>query len=55
MIQESLIAVAMGFSIGAVCRWFDIPSPAPPRLVGALLVLAMTLGFLGADYALAVG
>ena len=49
---EILTAIAMGFGIGAVCRWFDIPLPAPPRLVGALLVLAMTLGFLGADWAL---
>ncbi|MEM7524712.1 MAG: DUF1427 family protein [Pseudomonadota bacterium] len=52
---DLLIAVAMGFGIGAVCRWFDIPLPAPPKLVGALLVLAMTLGFLGADYALTTG
>jgi len=46
------IAVAMGLGIGAVCRWFDIPLPAPPKLVGALLVLAMTLGFLGTDFVL---
>jgi XapX domain-containing protein len=31
--------------IGAGCRFFDIPSPAPPRLIGALLLVAMTLGF----------
>lgn len=48
-----LIAIAMGMSIGAVCRWFDIPLPAPPKLVGALLVLAMTLGFLWTDLAMA--
>jgi XapX domain-containing protein len=47
-----LIGLALGIAIGAACRWFDLPLPAPPRLVGALLVVAMTLGFLGADLAL---
>jgi XapX domain-containing protein len=43
----------MAFAIGAGCRWFDIPSPAPPKLVGALLVVAMTVGFLLTDHLLA--
>ncbi|MBO6755128.1 MAG: DUF1427 family protein [Roseibium sp.] len=51
--MEALIGIGLGFAIGAGCRWFDIPLPAPPRLVGALLVVAMTVGFLGADWALA--
>lgn len=46
--SELLSAVALGFAIGAGCRWFDLPLPAPPKLVGALLVVAMTLGFIGA-------
>jgi len=41
----ALIGVSVGFLIGAGCRYFDIPSPAPPRLIGALLLVAMTLGF----------
>ena len=45
---DLLVAIPMGLGIGAVCRWFDLPLPAPPKLVGALLVLSMTLGFLGA-------
>jgi len=40
------LGLLVGFLIGAACRWFDIPSPAPPRLVGALLVVAMTLGYI---------
>lgn len=47
---ESFLGIAMGLLIGAGCRWFDIPLPAPPKLVGALLVVAMTIGFLGTDY-----
>ncbi|MGP1255846.1 MAG: DUF1427 family protein [Kiloniellales bacterium] len=50
---SALIGLTLGFLIGAGCRWFDLPLPAPPRIVGALLVVAMTLGFLGADFALA--
>jgi XapX domain-containing protein len=47
------LGLVMAFGIGAFCRGFDIPSPAPPRLVGALLVVAMTVGFLLTDRLLA--
>ncbi|MGD1933550.1 MAG: DUF1427 family protein [Candidatus Phaeomarinobacter sp.] len=47
--MEAVLGLVLGFGIGAGCRWFDIPLPAPPKLVGALLVVAMTLGFAGAD------
>lgn len=49
----SIIGLVLGFMIGFGCRWFDLPLPAPPRIVGALLVVFMTLGFLGTDFALA--
>jgi XapX domain-containing protein len=42
------VGLVLGIVIGAGCRFFDIPSPAPPRLIGALLLLAMTLGFITA-------
>jgi XapX domain-containing protein len=41
----TLIGLSVGLLIGAGCRYLDIPSPAPPRLIGALLLVAMTLGF----------
>jgi XapX domain-containing protein len=47
--------VMMAFVIGAASRWFDIPSTAPPKVVGALLVVAMTVGFLVTDRLLASG
>lgn len=49
----AIVGLALVFLIGAGCRWFDLPVPAPPRITGALLVVFMTLGFLGADCALA--
>ena len=47
--MSNLIGIALGFAIGAACRWFDIPCPAPTRVVGALLVVATTAGFLVVD------
>jgi len=43
------IGLLLGLGIGAVCRLIGVPLPAPPVLVGALLVLAMTTGYLLVD------
>ena len=47
--MKNLIAVALALLIGAACRWFEIPVPAPPRFFGALLILAVTLGYVLTD------
>jgi XapX domain-containing protein len=39
------IGIVVGLAIGAACRLFDIPSPAPPRVIGAIILIAMTLGY----------
>jgi len=44
-----VIGLLLGVAIGALCRWAGIPSPAPPVLAGALLVVAMTLGYIATD------
>lgn len=46
---SALLGIALGLFIGFICRWFDLPLPAPPKLVGALLVVAMTLGFMAGN------
>lgn len=51
----SFVGLVLGLCVGAGCRFFDIPSPAPPRLIGACLLLAMTLGFVAADHVLQPG
>jgi XapX domain-containing protein len=51
----AIIGLLLGLIIGAGCRLFDIPSPAPPRLIGACLLLAMTVGFVTADHLLPPG
>lgn len=44
--EDFLTAAALGLTIGVACRWFDLPLPAPPKMVGALLVVSITLGFM---------
>jgi XapX domain-containing protein len=47
--MKTTIAFVLALLIGAGCRWFEIPVPSPPRLIGALLVLTMTVGYLATD------
>jgi XapX domain-containing protein len=49
-----IVGLLLGLAIGAGCRILNIPSPAPPKLSGALLVVAMTVGFIIADRVLPV-
>ena len=48
--MKSAIGLILAFAVGAGCRYFDIPVPSPPKLLGALLVVATTLGYLAADH-----
>ena len=43
--MKAALGILLGFALGFGCRYFGIPSPAPPVLFGALLVLAMTIGY----------
>jgi XapX domain-containing protein len=47
--MKIVISLILAFGIGVTCRLAGIPVPAPPAIVGALLVLAMTCGYLLAD------
>lgn len=51
---QLLTGIGLGFAIGGGCRWLDLPLPAPPKIVGALLVVAMTAGFVITDHILTV-
>jgi XapX domain-containing protein len=45
--------VLIGLLVGAGSRWGGIPVPSPPTLVGALLMMAMTVGYAFTDAFLA--
>ena len=40
----------LSFAIGVGCRLATIPLPTPPVLIGALIVLAMSAGYVVTDY-----
>jgi XapX domain-containing protein len=43
--RSFLTGVVLALGIGAFCRFAGLPLPAPPVFIGALLVVAMTLGY----------
>jgi len=43
------VALLVSFLIGAGCRYFNLPAPAPPKLLGVLLICAMTVGYVVTD------
>jgi XapX domain-containing protein len=47
--MKIVIGIVLSFLIGAGCRYFDIPAASPPVIPGALIVLAMTLGYTSMD------
>jgi XapX domain-containing protein len=44
-----IAGMILGLLIGVGCRWFDIPLPGPPKLVGALLIVSITVGYMATD------
>ncbi len=52
--MKPVIGLVVAFSLGFACRAFGIPSPAPPLILGALLVMTMTIGYMAVDLWMAV-
>jgi XapX domain-containing protein len=50
---KDVLSLLLAFGMGVSCRFFDIPVPAPPRLFGALLIIAITAGYLVMDAGMA--
>jgi XapX domain-containing protein len=50
MDSSALISLLLALGIGALCRRFDLPLPAPPNPLGALLVVLLTLGYLAGSW-----
>jgi len=47
--MKAVLGLLVALSIGVVCRLAALPLPAPPVIVGALLVVAMTTGYILID------
>ena len=47
--MKVLIAFIVAFGIGAASRWTGVPFLAPQAIVGALLIVAMSTGYVSAD------
>jgi XapX domain-containing protein len=46
--MKILLGFLLAFGIGAICRFAGIPSPAPNAILGSLLVVSMSLGYVTA-------
>ncbi len=44
------IGLLLAVCVGIGCRWFGIPLPGPPAIMGAAMAVAMATGYTAADY-----
>lgn len=47
--MKAVLGLVLAFALGFACRACGIPSPAPPMILGALLVMTMTIGYIAVD------
>jgi XapX domain-containing protein len=48
--MKILLGFLLAFGIGAICRFAKIPSPAPNAILGSLLVVSMSFGYVTAGH-----
>ncbi len=46
---KTVCGVALGVLVGVGCRFFDLPLPGPPAILGAFLAVAMATGYTVTD------
>jgi XapX domain-containing protein len=51
--MKIVLGVVVALCIGAGCRFFGIPLPGPPAILGAFLAVAMATGYTVTDKILA--
>jgi len=44
------IGLLLAVCVGIGCRWFGIPLPGPPAIMGAAMAVAMATGYTATDY-----
>jgi XapX domain-containing protein len=48
--MKLIIGLILAVSVGIGCRWFGIPLPGPPAIMGAAMAVAMASGYTATDY-----
>ncbi len=49
MLAKTVCGVVLGVLVGVGCRFFEIPLPGPPAILGAFLAVAMATGYTATD------
>jgi XapX domain-containing protein len=47
--MKIFLGLLLALGIGGLCRLAGVPLPAPPLLIGAMLVVAMSTGYVATD------
>jgi len=50
--MKLIVGLLLAICVGIGCRWFGIPLPGPPAIMGAAMAVAMATGYTSADYLL---
>jgi XapX domain-containing protein len=48
--MKLVIGLLLAICVGIGCRWFGIPLPGPPAIMGAAMAVAMASGYTMTDY-----
>jgi XapX domain-containing protein len=47
--MNTAIGIVLALAIGGACRYFNVPVPAPPTLMGVVLIACITGGYILVD------
>ena len=50
--MKTAISMALALAIGGGCRYYGVPVPAPPTLLGVILIGCITGGYMLVDLAM---
>src|SRR6202453_3441932 len=50
VVMKLVIGLIVALCVGIGCRWFGIPLPGPPAIMGAAMAVAMATGYTATDY-----
>ncbi len=48
--MKLIIGLVLAVIVGIGCRWFGLPLPGPPAIMGAAMAVAMATGYTTTDY-----